>query len=291
MKSPSLSIVIPSYNRAPLVHRAVQSARRQLQSNDRIIVVDDGSTDNTSSMLATLYGGDPFVQIYTLGFRHRMMRARIFGVKQSETDWVCFLDSDDYYMDGSLEIIRHEIDLYKEKYPLIQFKTVAVVKGGTYEQRGYCPDFDWHTYSPSKEDVLFKRHIFGDMHRCFNREFFLKYPYHETNPDSELSHYVWLAQMRVPTIYINKPVVYVDETGPDRYSSYLLRERASEYQRLYLYLIRAHFMSYVRYPLELRWVLNRILWLQSVSTTPKTFSDHAVYFLARLVRRVLRGLS
>ena len=97
-----VSIIIPTYNRAPLVGRAVTSVLSQVRAGDEVIVVDDGSTDDTKGALA------PF------GERIRYLRtenagagaARNRGIRESGNPLVAFLDSDDEWMPGKLELQR-----------------------------------------------------------------------------------------------------------------------------------------------------------------------------------------
>jgi glycosyltransferase involved in cell wall biosynthesis len=89
----SVSVVIPTYNRGVLLERALRSVLRQSTPPREIIVVDDGSTDDTLSRLEAWKG-----QVRVVEQRHGgASRARNAGVAESSGTWVAFLDSDDVW--------------------------------------------------------------------------------------------------------------------------------------------------------------------------------------------------
>src|SRR5436190_457298 len=98
----TVSVVIPTYNRAALVPRAVASAIANTVSGDEIIVVDDGSTDGTREALA------PFAKkIRLLEGRHAGAgAARNLGIAEARGDLIAFLDSDDEWLRNKLMLQR-----------------------------------------------------------------------------------------------------------------------------------------------------------------------------------------
>lgn len=86
-----ISAVIPTYNREQLIGRAIRSALAQKYPALEIIVVDDGSSDNTSRQVQEF--GDKV--IYVFQPNSGVSAARNLGVERSRGDWVAFLDSDD----------------------------------------------------------------------------------------------------------------------------------------------------------------------------------------------------
>jgi glycosyltransferase involved in cell wall biosynthesis len=93
-----ITAVIPTYNRGPLVERAIESALAQEHPPHEIVVVDDGSTDGTGERLARFDDRVRYVSQENAGDA----AARNRGVEEAATEWVAFLDSDDTWTEDHL---------------------------------------------------------------------------------------------------------------------------------------------------------------------------------------------
>jgi glycosyltransferase involved in cell wall biosynthesis len=90
---PYFSIIIPSYNRAHIIIRAIQGVLDQTFQDFEIVIVDDGSTDNTKSILQD-YSNDIRIK-YIYQNNAGVCAARNTGAKAASSDFLIFLDSDD----------------------------------------------------------------------------------------------------------------------------------------------------------------------------------------------------
>jgi GalNAc5-diNAcBac-PP-undecaprenol beta-1,3-glucosyltransferase len=99
------SIIIPTYNRAPFIEETINSALQQSYSQFEIIVVDDGSTDNTRKIIGDKYGADNRVKYFYKQNEERGA-ARNFGLKQAKGDFAVFFDSDDWMMTHYLNTLN-----------------------------------------------------------------------------------------------------------------------------------------------------------------------------------------
>jgi hypothetical protein len=99
----SLSVVIPTFNRAHLIPRAIRSVLSQLRAEDELIVVDDGSTDHTESVVTGF--GDRRIR-YIQQTNRGAGAARNRGVREATRDLIAFLDSDDEWLPGKAAMQR-----------------------------------------------------------------------------------------------------------------------------------------------------------------------------------------
>lgn len=94
-----ISVVIPTYNRADVLERAIHSVLSQTFPPLEVIVVDDGSEDHTPELL-----DQQFPQVSYLHQANRgVSSARNLGISQARGDWIAFLDSDDEWLPTKLE--------------------------------------------------------------------------------------------------------------------------------------------------------------------------------------------
>jgi glycosyltransferase involved in cell wall biosynthesis len=98
---PLVSVVLPTYNRAATLPRAISSILHQGYDNLEILVIDDGSTDNTTEAMARIT--DPRVRYVPLEKNMGASRARNAGLRLARGDYIAFQDSDDEWLAGKLE--------------------------------------------------------------------------------------------------------------------------------------------------------------------------------------------
>ncbi len=222
-----ISIIIPTYNREDLILRALLSIKADSISNGEnqaeIIVVDDGG-DSTENKVAEFKKNYPKIEIIYIKRAGRMgvNSARNEGVKTATSEWVCFLDSDDEYVEGGLQIIFDALSCVAGEIGVVGFMTQREVNG-VMVPRGYKISEKWSTYSPTYEDVVMKNDIRGDIHHCFRREIFsaeLSFP--EEIQGLESFFFCRLAKKGIPFLYVNK---IVDRRYTDGY------EHLGDYER------------------------------------------------------------
>lgn len=110
---PFISVIIPTYNRAGWLEHAIDSVLSQTFKDWELIVVDDGSTDETTELLSH-YGSAS--RSISLSRNQGVSAARNTGIRNSDSPWVAFLDSDDQWLPQKLEKqVR-----YLQRYPQSQ---------------------------------------------------------------------------------------------------------------------------------------------------------------------------
>lgn len=128
-----ISVIIPSFNRAQFTQRAIQSIQNQSVHVNEIIVIDDGSTDNTKELLKN----ENINYIYQTN--QGVSKARNRGIKAAQYDWIAFLDSDDIWHE---EKIKEHISLHVNNPDLLASYTAEkwirngkVIKLKTHQQK------------------------------------------------------------------------------------------------------------------------------------------------------------
>ena len=93
-----VSVIIPTYNRGEVVLRALRSVFAQDHAVDQVIVVDDGSTDDTIERVERNFPGVELI----VQTNHGVSHARNRGIERARNEWLAFLDSDDEWLPGKI---------------------------------------------------------------------------------------------------------------------------------------------------------------------------------------------
>ena len=104
IKSITVSIIIPTYNRAHLIQRALDSVIAQSFQDWECLVVDDGSTDNTSAIITMNSEKDNRIKYLSNEFKKGANGARNTGIVHAKGKYIAFLDSDDEWLPMKLSI-------------------------------------------------------------------------------------------------------------------------------------------------------------------------------------------
>ena len=96
----TVSVVIPAYNIGKQIGRAIDSVLAQTHQPDEIIVVDDGSTDDTADVIQSYGSKVRYIHQANLG----LAGARNTGIKAASCEWIAFLDGDDEWLPDNLKL-------------------------------------------------------------------------------------------------------------------------------------------------------------------------------------------
>ena len=144
-----ISVIVPTYNRAELVCQAVESVLTQSQPPQEIIVVDDGSTDDTQQKLQQF--GDSIKVLFQKN--SGISTARNNGIKNSRCEWLAFLDSDDLWKRRKLE---------QQKEAIVTFPRYKIC----YTDEEWQKDGKW--FNPKKVHQKYGGRIYKQsLYRCF----------------------------------------------------------------------------------------------------------------------------
>lgn len=104
---PKVSVIIPSYNRGNFIEETINSVLNQTFNNFEILVVDDGSTDNTKEIVSKIK--DERLK-YIYKENGGVSSARNLGMTKAAGKFICFLDSDDLWPENFLEIMTTKLE-------------------------------------------------------------------------------------------------------------------------------------------------------------------------------------
>lgn len=102
----SISVIVPAYQAEKSIDRLLRSLLLWDGYDIEVIVVDDGSTDDTAAIVSSIASDDSRVRLITQSNKGRSA-ARNAGISQARGEWIMFADSDDYYLDSWPEKIRN----------------------------------------------------------------------------------------------------------------------------------------------------------------------------------------
>lgn len=113
--APLVSCIVPTHNRSSRVTEAIDSLLREPYEPLEIVIVDDGSTDDTLAVLEREYGDEPRVKIVPIESSIGAARARNRGLRRASGAFVTFMDDDDVNVPGRIEgqvrlARRHDAD-------------------------------------------------------------------------------------------------------------------------------------------------------------------------------------
>ncbi|PHR29367.1 MAG: glycosyl transferase family A [Desulfotalea sp.] len=134
MSTCPVSVIIPTYNRAALLPRAIHSVCKQSLSCAEIIVIDDGSTDNTRDVLKAIkvQSKTPIVTIHT--DNNGVSAARNLGIKNARFDIITFLDSDDHWNRKKIEKQYQRFNC-QDQYPICHTREKWLRQGKHLNQK------------------------------------------------------------------------------------------------------------------------------------------------------------
>lgn len=145
--SPLVSVIVPTYNHASYLPKAIHSCINQTYKNLEIIVIDDGSTDNTKEIIQEFRDKIIYISQDNRG----VSAARNVGLEIATGDFITFLDADDYLTEDSIEV-RLEV--------LLQHDDIGFVMGETYSK--YVSN-NTLSYKRNVKDMIFSGKFYEDL--------------------------------------------------------------------------------------------------------------------------------
>ncbi len=204
---PKVSVVIPTYNRAHLISRAIQSVLDQTYQDLEIIIVDDGSTDNTEEIVKSFK--DERIRFIRYDKNKGASAARNTGIRASKGEYIAFQDSDDEWFPDKLE---QQMKVFRISPP-----EIGVVYSGFYrieaDKKIYVPS-DFITQKEGNiHNELLKGNFVGTPAVLIKKECFENTKYFDENLPALEDWELWIEISKHYVFkYVNKPLLYTYST-------------------------------------------------------------------------------
>ena len=169
---PIVSVIIPSYNAADYIAQTLESVLAQTLTDIEVIVVDDGSTDNTRNIVADFANKDPRLMLVEQANQFAGV-ARNNGMSKARGKYLYFLDADDYVESNALEELVNAIEQHGADIAIAKSEGFDNTTGDTWTIDGALNgvDFDRPIAHAEYCDRLFQSFIGWPWDKLFRKEF------------------------------------------------------------------------------------------------------------------------
>lgn len=210
------SIIIPTYNRAAFLPKAIESVLNQTYTDWELIIVDDGSTDNTREVVSQ-YNDGRITYIYQQNSERSA--ARNNGIAHAKGDYVCFLDSDNVMLPNRLQLLAETITQTACYYTDIEYRNEG--KGSSVIKTGRRYPF------PMDVDMLIQD-IIATPQLCCATEILRKHQFNPILSIGEDMELLFRITAEYPLIYIPNQATVVEVEHEGR--SVAVHSKSSEKQ-------------------------------------------------------------
>lgn len=172
-----VSIVVPVYNVETYLNYCVNSLRQQTYTNIEIILVDDGSTDASGEICDQHAQEDERVRVLHIE-NGGISNARNTGVKEASTDWIIFVDSDDYYDRRTVEYLVGLRDKYG-----VELVATPVIEVRDYESKDFSGSLTEKSSEKLDRYTALKEMFYGNRvgthsgGKLYKKTILLRFPY------------------------------------------------------------------------------------------------------------------
>ena len=170
-KKPLVSIIIPTYNRAEFLSKAIESALNQTYDNIEILVVDDGSTDNTKKVVQNLQKNNSNIRYFWQKNSGGAAKPKNKGIENTKGRYIAILDSDDEFLPTKIE---KQLQTFK-KSKSDKLMAVGTDAKEIYKEKNkirifHVPNYDnplkellKHDYMGSGSAMMYKKELFHEI--------------------------------------------------------------------------------------------------------------------------------
>jgi glycosyltransferase involved in cell wall biosynthesis len=199
-----ISVVMPAYQSALFIHNTLRSIVEQTVFPSQVLIIDDGSTDNTCSIIEEFSKIHPELNIELIRSSHKGPgAARNIGVQRATSQWIAFLDSDDLWFPNKLEMCLQVI-LENQEINFFCHNETLIAEDGSTALLDYS-----RLYSTGKPltEQLFKINLFSTSAVVCKRDNILDVGGFDETLSSAQDYELWLRMSPKLSPYFIKQVL------------------------------------------------------------------------------------
>ena len=196
------SVIIPTYNRANFIEQTILDIINQSYDNWELIIIDDGSTDNTKEVVSK-FTHDKNIHYYFQENSERSI-ARNYGIKNAKGDFICFVDSDEKVHKDHLSKIKNGIESNSDKIGVYNYDIGFEFKNSeqNYIRKGVFFE------NPIDPSILLSK-IIGTPQLCISKEIMNEYLFDPEITIGEDMELLFRITTKFPIFYIEgEPTIF-----------------------------------------------------------------------------------
>lgn len=196
-----VSVVMPAYNAARTIENSIRSVLSQTHANLELLVIDDGSKDDTLSIARAIAAEDSRVRVLENEKNVGVSATRNRGAREAKYDWLALLDSDDAWEENKLEMQL----LVMSKHPeaAICFTATAYV-----DEEGNRSSYVLRTPPKAYRNDILKQNIISCSSVLMRREWLLRYPMPDgTRMHEDLATWYTILTYSPYAVGLNEPLL------------------------------------------------------------------------------------
>lgn len=262
--APLVSVVIPAHNAAPYIRETVESALKQTWQNLEIVIVNDNSSDGTANICNSLAINHSNIRVYHTNDNGSAAKARNFGIRHAEGEYIAFLDADDLWLPEKLRLQMNAL-LGNPGHSFIYAASVTFGDVNIFSELFEVLPLPWK--SATTHEALRKGNPVTCSSVLCNKETLYAVGLFDENPENKSEDYdLWLSLSKIadalflPAVLVKYRVhaAQLSNTGENRFRrldyvskkwNLSLSSNFSRRKNLIIRFVRntLHLLSYIRY--------------------------------------------
>lgn len=205
-----ISIVVPVYNVEIYLEKCIKSILNQTYKNIEVILINDGSTDNSKFICEQLVEIDSRVRFFDIN-NSGVSFARNYGVEKSTGKYIIFVDSDDYVSKNMVKLLYN--NMLNTNADLSIGKVKHVYSEEDIEENSINDDikiYEWNSKEALKEFMNTKRTSFFPVAKLYKKEFFNKFKFNSNYKLAEDALFLTelLLDNEIKVVYFDYPIYF-----------------------------------------------------------------------------------